>query len=112
MRPLRIGSPLRCRRLTAVTALAGQPALAARGGQPPDQVDGLRVLCLGAAFEAPPRVGWGDVRMSSELTAKKRANHLETCFSAAVQDGRGQGAIDELIDAVKFTTALTFRWHS
>lgn len=34
-------------------------------------------------------------------------NHLETCFSAAVLDGRGRRAIDELIDAVKFTPALT-----
>jgi DNA-binding FrmR family transcriptional regulator len=34
-------------------------------------------------------------------------NHLETCFSSAVLDGRGQSAIDELIDAVKFTPALT-----
>ncbi|WP_343603294.1 copper-sensing transcriptional repressor CsoR [Mycobacterium sp.] len=34
-------------------------------------------------------------------------NHLETCFSAAVLDGRGHMAIDELIDAVKFTPALT-----
>jgi len=34
-------------------------------------------------------------------------NHLETCFSAAVRDGRGHAAIDELIDAVKFTPALT-----
>lgn len=34
-------------------------------------------------------------------------NHLETCFSSAVLDGRGQAAIDELIDALKFTPALT-----
>lgn len=34
-------------------------------------------------------------------------NHLETCFSSAVIDGRGQAAIEELIDAVKFTPALT-----
>jgi DNA-binding FrmR family transcriptional regulator len=34
-------------------------------------------------------------------------NHLETCFSDAVRAGRGQPAIDELIDAVKFTPALT-----
>jgi CsoR family transcriptional regulator, copper-sensing transcriptional repressor len=34
-------------------------------------------------------------------------NHLETCFSEAVRDGRGNEAIDELIDAVKFTPALT-----
>lgn len=34
-------------------------------------------------------------------------NHLETCFSSAVLDGHGQAAIDELIDAVKFTPALT-----
>ncbi|AYE99269.1 transcriptional regulator (plasmid) [Mycobacterium paragordonae] len=34
-------------------------------------------------------------------------NHLETCFSAAVLDGHGRAAIDELIDAVKFTSALT-----
>ncbi len=34
-------------------------------------------------------------------------NHLETCFSAAVLQGRGPAAIDELIDAVKFTPALT-----
>lgn len=34
-------------------------------------------------------------------------NHLETCFSAAVHDGRGPAAIEELMDAVKFTPALT-----
>lgn len=34
-------------------------------------------------------------------------NHLETCFSAAVLDGHGQAAIEELLDAVKFTPALT-----
>jgi DNA-binding FrmR family transcriptional regulator/copper chaperone CopZ len=34
-------------------------------------------------------------------------NHLETCFSDAVLYGRGQEAIDELVDAVKFTPALT-----
>lgn len=34
-------------------------------------------------------------------------NHLETCFSTDVLEGRGQGAIDELIDALKFTPALT-----
>ncbi|EUA12259.1 metal-sensitive transcriptional repressor family protein [Mycobacterium kansasii 732] len=34
-------------------------------------------------------------------------NHLETCFSAAVLNGRGQTAIDELIDALKFTPTLT-----
>jgi DNA-binding FrmR family transcriptional regulator len=33
--------------------------------------------------------------------------HLETCFSQAVLDGRGQQAIDELTDAVKFDAALT-----
>ena len=33
-------------------------------------------------------------------------NHLETCFSAAVLDGRGQAAIDELVDALKFSPAL------
>lgn len=34
-------------------------------------------------------------------------NHLETCFSSAVLDGRGRAAIEELIDTVKFTPALT-----
>ncbi|MGH3679128.1 MAG: metal-sensitive transcriptional regulator [Natronosporangium sp.] len=34
-------------------------------------------------------------------------NHLETCFSAAVIEGRGQAAIAELVDAVKFSPALT-----
>jgi CsoR family transcriptional regulator, copper-sensing transcriptional repressor len=33
--------------------------------------------------------------------------HLETCFSDAVLYGRGQAAIDELVDAVNFTPALT-----
>jgi DNA-binding FrmR family transcriptional regulator/copper chaperone CopZ len=33
--------------------------------------------------------------------------HLQTCFSDAVLFGRGQAAIDELIDAVKFTPAST-----
>lgn len=34
-------------------------------------------------------------------------NHLETCFSSAVLGGNGQAAIDELVDAVKFSPALT-----
>lgn len=34
-------------------------------------------------------------------------NHLETCFSTEMLGGRGQAAIDELIDALKFTPALT-----
>lgn len=34
-------------------------------------------------------------------------NHLETCFSRAVLEGRGTQAIDELTDAVKFDAALT-----
>ncbi len=34
-------------------------------------------------------------------------NHLETCFSEAVAEGRGQAAVAELVDAVKFNPALT-----
>lgn len=34
-------------------------------------------------------------------------NHLETCISDAVLYGRGQAAIDELVDAVKFAPAST-----
>ena len=34
-------------------------------------------------------------------------NHLETCFSQAVLSGRGARAIDELVDALKFSPALT-----
>lgn len=34
-------------------------------------------------------------------------NHLETCFTRAVGTGAGEAAIEELIDAVKFTPALT-----
>jgi DNA-binding FrmR family transcriptional regulator len=34
-------------------------------------------------------------------------NHLETCFSEAVVDGRAAAAIDELVDALKFSPALT-----
>jgi CsoR family transcriptional regulator, copper-sensing transcriptional repressor len=34
-------------------------------------------------------------------------NHLATCFSEAVTAGRAQGAIEELVDAVKFSPALT-----
>lgn len=34
-------------------------------------------------------------------------NHLETCFSEAVMDGRGTTAINELVDALKFSPALT-----
>jgi len=34
-------------------------------------------------------------------------NHLETCFSEAVLAGHGPAAISELVDAVKFTPALT-----
>jgi DNA-binding FrmR family transcriptional regulator len=34
-------------------------------------------------------------------------NHLETCFSEAVTEGRGQAAVAELVDAIKFSPALT-----
>ncbi len=34
-------------------------------------------------------------------------NHLETCFSEAVAEGRAQPAIAELLDAVKFNPVLT-----
>jgi DNA-binding FrmR family transcriptional regulator len=34
-------------------------------------------------------------------------NHLETCFSEAVSEGRAQPAIAELLDAVKFNAVLT-----
>jgi DNA-binding FrmR family transcriptional regulator len=34
-------------------------------------------------------------------------NHLETCFSEAVNEGRGHAAIAELMDAVKFNKSLT-----
>lgn len=34
-------------------------------------------------------------------------NHLETCFSDAVREGRGQAAVTELVDAVKFSPAFT-----
>ena len=34
-------------------------------------------------------------------------NHLETCFSEAVSEGRGQAAVAELVDAIKFNPALT-----
>jgi hypothetical protein len=34
-------------------------------------------------------------------------NHLETCFSEAVVGGEGEKAIAELVDALKFSPALT-----
>ena len=34
-------------------------------------------------------------------------NHLETCFSKAVAGGDGEAAVSELVDALKFTPALT-----
>ncbi|WP_434084969.1 metal-sensitive transcriptional regulator [Mycobacterium paraterrae] len=34
-------------------------------------------------------------------------NHLETCFSEAVVGGKGEQAIAELVDALKFSSALT-----
>ena len=34
-------------------------------------------------------------------------NHLETCFSEAVVGGQGERAIAELVDALKFSPALT-----
>jgi DNA-binding FrmR family transcriptional regulator len=34
-------------------------------------------------------------------------NHLETCFSQAVLGGQGAAVIDELVDALKFSPALT-----
>ena len=34
-------------------------------------------------------------------------NHLETCFSEAVIGGQGEEAIAELVDALKFSPALT-----
>ena len=35
------------------------------------------------------------------------SNHLETCFSEAVNEGRGHEAIAELMEAVKFDKVLT-----
>lgn len=34
-------------------------------------------------------------------------NHLETCFSEAVIGGQGEEAIVEIVDALKFSPALT-----
>lgn len=34
-------------------------------------------------------------------------NHLETCFASAVAHGDGQAAVTELVDALKFSPALT-----
>lgn len=34
-------------------------------------------------------------------------NHLETCFTGAVSDGRGIEALAELVDALKFHDGLT-----
>jgi DNA-binding FrmR family transcriptional regulator len=34
-------------------------------------------------------------------------NHLETCFSDAVHEGRGSAAIAELVETLKFNGALT-----
>jgi CsoR family transcriptional regulator, copper-sensing transcriptional repressor len=34
-------------------------------------------------------------------------NHLETCFSDAVHEGRGPAAIAELLETLKFNEALT-----
>jgi DNA-binding FrmR family transcriptional regulator len=34
-------------------------------------------------------------------------NHLETCFSEAVTEGRGPAAIAELVEALKFNDGLT-----
>ena len=34
-------------------------------------------------------------------------NHLETCFSEAVLGGKGENEIAELVDALKFSAALT-----
>jgi DNA-binding FrmR family transcriptional regulator len=34
-------------------------------------------------------------------------NHLETCFSEAVAEGRTPAAVAELVDAVKFNPVLT-----
>lgn len=34
-------------------------------------------------------------------------NHLETCFSGAVEEGRGVEVVAELVDALKFHDGLT-----
>ena len=34
-------------------------------------------------------------------------NHLETCFAKAVAGGEGEAAVAELVDALKFSPALT-----
>lgn len=34
-------------------------------------------------------------------------NHLQTCFTGAVSAGRGEAAIDELMEVLKFERALT-----
>ena len=40
-------------------------------------------------------------------TGRLFKNHLETCFSEAVAEGRSQAAVAELVDAVKFNAVLT-----
>ena len=34
-------------------------------------------------------------------------NHLQTCFTGAVSEGRGEAAIDELMEVLKFERGLT-----
>ncbi len=34
-------------------------------------------------------------------------NHLETCVTHAIQDGRGSAIVDELIETMKYTAAIT-----
>ena len=52
-------------------------------------------------------------QISAVQSALERANrvmlhnHLETCFSQAVVGGQGEKAIEELVDALKFSPALT-----
>ncbi|HWO70935.1 MAG TPA: metal-sensitive transcriptional regulator [Actinomycetota bacterium] len=52
-------------------------------------------------------------QISAVQASLERANrlvlrhHLETCFSDAVRAGRGEAAVSELLDAVKFTPVLT-----
>jgi CsoR family transcriptional regulator, copper-sensing transcriptional repressor len=52
-------------------------------------------------------------QISAVQSALERANrvmlhnHLETCFSQAVVGGQGEKAIAELVDALKFSSALT-----
>jgi DNA-binding FrmR family transcriptional regulator len=71
-------------------------------------LNGILAMVEGEAYCPDIMKQVGAVQASLEKVNRTLLrNHLETCVSEAIVTGRGQEKIEELMEAVKFSAALT-----